>query len=84
MKKVLLLITVLTIILAVFCGCAPVPGEESITVQENTEYQVLLNSGSCFIYTFKDEATDVWYIATSEGITPRLNSDGSLYADKNE
>ena len=43
------------------------------------DYSLLLNSGSCFVYTFKDEETGVWYISTSEGITLRLNSDGTLY-----
>lgn len=28
-----------------------------------------------------DEETGVWYISTNEGITPRLNDDGSLYVD---
>lgn len=43
------------------------------------DYSILLNSGSCFVYAFRDEETGVWYISTSEGITPRLNADGTLY-----
>jgi len=45
------------------------------------QYQILLNNGSCFIYTFKDESTGVWYISTSEAVIPRLNTDGTLYVE---
>ena len=50
---------------------------------DNTEYQILLNVGSCFVYSFRDEETGVWYVATRGGVTPRLNADGSLYVDEN-
>ena len=50
--------------------------------QENTSWYGILNDGSCFVYTFKDEETGVWYISTSEGITPRLNADGTLYVSE--
>ena len=84
MKKVLLLIAILTIILAVFCGCgSPVPGKTT-EPRNDTEYQMLLNSGRCFVYTFKDEKTGVWYIVAGDGVTPRLNADGSLYTEKDK
>lgn len=47
--------------------------------KQTIDYSILLNSGSCFVYAFEDAETGVWYISTSEGITPRLNSDGTLY-----
>ena len=37
------------------------------------------HKGSCFVYTFRDKETGVWYISTAKGITPRLNADGTLY-----
>lgn len=67
------------ICLLLFCftltGCTP--GDKVPT--EKTEYSIVLNSGSCFVFTFKDPDTNVWYIASGEGLTPRLNQDGSLY-----
>lgn len=44
-----------------------------------TDFSVLLNDGSAFVYTIKDPETDVLYICTQHGITPRLNLDGTLY-----
>lgn len=32
-----------------------------------------------FVFTFKDPDTNVWYISAENGVTPRLNKDGSLY-----
>lgn len=46
---------------------------------EKTEYSVILNDGSAFVFAFKGPDTNVWYIASDKGITPRLNQDGSLY-----
>lgn len=46
---------------------------------EKTEYSIILNSGSSFVFTFKDPDTNVWYISTNHGVTPRLNQDGTLY-----
>lgn len=40
---------------------------------------IYINSGSAFVFTFKDPDTNVWYIASGKGVTPRLNQDGSLY-----
>ena len=45
---------------------------------EKTEYGIILNS-PVFVFTFKDPDTNVWYIASDRGVTPRLNQDGSLY-----
>lgn len=75
MKKI---VSILIVIMTMLCGCVEGDMKEP---KNNTEYQVWLNSGSCFVYTFKDEETGVWYISTNEGITPRLNDDGSLYVD---
>lgn len=46
---------------------------------EKTDYSVILNNGLAFAVTFKDPDTNVWYIASGNGVTPRLNQDGSLY-----
>lgn len=32
-----------------------------------------------FCFAFKDPDTNVWYISSGKGVTPRLNQDGSLY-----
>ena len=74
-KKVIGLILILAICFGL-TGC--VEGER-IENSDKIEYSILLNEGSCFVYTFKDEETGVWYISTSEGVTPRLNADGTLY-----
>lgn len=67
------------ICLLLFCftltGCTP-GNKEPI---EKTEYSIILNSGSAFVFTFKDPDTNVWYIVSGKGVTPRLNQDGSLY-----
>lgn len=77
-KKVVGLILVLSICFGL-TGC--VEGDKV----ENTgkmEYSILLSEGSCFVYTFKDEETGVWYISTSKGVIPRLNADGTLYVSE--
>ena len=82
MKKIVLIILLCLACLSLY-GCAGlqiVPGN-NIENCKSTRNQVLLNSGSCFAYTFCDEETGVWYISTSEGVTPRLNADGSLYTE---
>lgn len=62
-------------------GC--VEGDVQKEIEEGTvKYEMLLNTGSCFVYTFQDPETGVWYLATSEGITERVNQDGSLYQNK--
>ena len=76
MKKVLL---IGSIVLACFLtGCSFTKGNYT-GVEQNTTNKILLNDGSRFVYTFCDEETGVWYISSSQGITPRLNADGSLY-----
>ena len=77
-KKVIGFILVLAICFGL-TGC--VEGEQ-IENTDKIEYSILLNEGSCFVYTFKDEKTGVWYISTSRGVTPRLNADGTLYVSE--
>lgn len=77
-KKVIGLILVLAICFGL-TGCVEGNQIESL---DKIEYSILLNEGSCFVYTFKDEETGVWYIATSKGVTPRLNADGTLYVSE--
>lgn len=62
----------------VLSGC--VEGDMQEDIQEKTvKYEVMLNSGRIFVYTFEDPETGVWYIATAEGVTPRLKEDGMPY-----
>lgn len=79
MKKIIVSIMALIIALGI-AGCS-VGGVQKESV-ETTQFQLLLNSGSCFVYTFRDSETGVWYMCTSRGITPRLNPDGSLYVSE--
>mgnify|MGYP000912651224 CR=1 FL=1 len=83
-KKILATLIILSCLL--LSGCidsdSPVVKDEELEVQDETQNQILLNSISCFVYTFQDPDTGVWYMCTSEGITPRLNPDGSLYLSK--
>lgn len=78
MKKVITMLLMLALIL---CTTGCVWGEAQETV-ETTKHKMLLNKGSCFVYTFQDSETGVWYISTSEGVTPRLNADGTLYVSE--
>ena len=80
MKKIIVIILVIALMMCM-AGC--VEGM-SLNAEENTAYKILLNIGSCFVYTFQDVETGVWYLSTSEGITPRLNADGSLYVSEVE
>lgn len=78
-KKVIGFILVLAICFGL-TGC--VEGEQ-IENTDKIEYSILLNEGSCFVYTFKDEETGVWYISTYKGgLAPRLNADGTLYVSE--
>ena len=92
MKKIISILVVVLIMMFAFCSCGDSTNDvtedvisrgwhNKIDSEYNTPFQMLLNYGSCFVYTFKDEATGVWYISTDEGVTPRLNSDGSLYTE---
>lgn len=78
MKKIVCVILVLIMSAVMFCGCGSASGVAQESVND-TQHQMLLNNGSCFVYTFEDSETGVWYISTSDGITPRLNADGTLY-----
>nr|DAP07843.1 MAG TPA: Prokaryotic membrane lipoprotein lipid attachment site [Caudoviricetes sp.] len=74
MKK--FLICLLSVFMLTGCG----GGKEQSDIPSGTvKYEMLLNHGSKFVYTFQDPITGVWYLSTSEGITPRLNADGSFY-----
>lgn len=77
-KKILAFIS---IFLTCFCLTGCIKGNR-LENQENTSWYGILNDGSCFVYTFKDEETGVWYISTSEGVTPRLNPDGTVYVSE--
>lgn len=79
-NKILLLILILIISIFMLTGCKE--GDEQNKYPDGlVKYDMLLNSGSRFVYTFQDPETKVWYISTSNGVTPRLNEDGSLYID---
>lgn len=64
-------------------GCA---GGQQLQAERNTEWERTLSivSGDTLVYSFRDEETGVWYIATNNGVTPRLNADGSLYVTGGE
>lgn len=88
MKRKISLLIILVVTMTTLSGCSFNESSGKIQTYDNrikseynTTYQILLNSGSCFVYTFKDEATGVWYIASSKGVTPRLNADGTLYTE---
>lgn len=71
MKKIICLL----VICFTLTGC--VSGNNVPT--EKTDYSIILNRGSIFVYTFKDQDTNVWYMSSKYDVTPRLNQDGSLY-----
>lgn len=78
MKKLITIIVLLCVCI-LLCGCV---GGEKLEIRNDTDYRVLINYGSMFVYEFKDSDTGVWYIATSDGgATPKLNIDGSLYVE---
>lgn len=79
-KKIGLLVMVIIVTFMMF-GC--ISGDRAET-NYDTKFQMLLNTGSCFVFTFQDPNTKVWYISTSEGVCPRYNADGSLYVETNE
>ena len=81
-KKILLLILAATIAFGL-SGCA---GGQQIRAERNTEWQRMLSivSRNILVYSFRDEETGVWYIATNNGVTPRLNANGSLYVTGGE
>lgn len=76
MKKRILSIVVIFTLIVTLTSCVK---DSQGTVEDSTPYQVLLNDGSTFVYTFQDAETGVWYISSKQGVTPRLNLDGALY-----
>lgn len=78
MKKKLLMILLLATMAFGLSGCAD---GQQLRAEENTAWQRMLSivSRNILVYSFRDEETGVWYIATNNGVTPRLNADGSLY-----
>ena len=80
-KKILATLIILSCLL--LSGCidsdSPVVEDEELEVPNEAQNQILIKGVSCFVYPFQDPDTGVWYIATREYITPRLNPDGSLY-----
>lgn len=76
MKKVLIVVLIgLTLLL---CGC--VSGNRQNTVKDKeTKYDILLNSGTVFVYTFQDPKTGVWYICNEGDVEVRINNDGTRY-----
>ena len=77
MKKIIAILISMSMCV-VLCSCT---GGESLKPKNNTDHRILVNWGSCFVYEIKDADTGVWYICSGEGITPKLNADGSLYTD---
>lgn len=54
MKKIMCLL----LICLGLTGCT---GGNKVPIKK-TDYSVILNNGSAFVYTFKDPVTNVWYI----------------------
>ena len=72
-----IIMPILAVCIAVFfAGCA---GGEKLDEKNNTNFRILINNGSVFVYEFKDGDTGVWYIGNKGGIYPKINADGSLY-----
>ena len=75
-KKIITIIMILCLMITL-CSCT---GGEMLENQNNTDYRILINMGSIFVYEIKDADTGVWYICANRGgITPKLNADGTLY-----
>lgn len=76
MKKAL--VVALICFTSVLYGC--VSGNRQNTIKDGeTKYDILLNSGSVFVYTFQDPKTRVWYICNKGDIEVRINNDGTRY-----
>lgn len=78
---VILICSMIGMIMGMVTGCKEGDVQNSIP-DGVVKYEILLNTGSCFVYTFQDPETDVWYISTSKGIIPRLGEDGGLYNER--
>ena len=72
MKKVILLFLLCFLLSSCVSG-------EKIQTEIGVKYQMWISNGTIFVFTFQDPGTGVWYVSSSEGITPRLNADGSIY-----
>ena len=78
---VILICSMIGMIMGMLTGCKS--GDEQSSIPDGVvKYEILLNTGSCFVYTFQDPETDVWYISTSEGVFPRLGESGGLYNER--
>lgn len=78
MKRHNILAIVVVLAAVLMTGCKD--GNMQDTIQEGTvKYELILSKGSCFVYTFEDPETGVWYLSTAKGITPRLDENGELY-----
>lgn len=75
MKKFLIVVVIIILVLVTCKSC------NKTNTNAKTEYSMIVNDGSMFVYTFKDPLTGVWYISNAVGITPRLNNDGSLFTE---
>jgi len=75
MKKIISIFAIIAICI-MLCSCV---GGRRLERRDNTDFRILVNSGSVFVYEIKDVDTGVWYMCAGGGITPKLNADGSLY-----
>lgn len=81
MKRLKYIAVLVIAVISMVTGCKG--GDQQNTIPDGlVKYEILLNTGSCFVYTFQDPETDVWYISTSEGIFPRLGEEGGLYNER--
>lgn len=81
MKRLKYIVVLIIAAIGLITGCKS--GDEQSSIPDGVvKYEILLNTGSCFVYTFQDPETDVWYISTSEGVFPRLGEDGGLYNER--
>lgn len=78
MKRLKYITALIIVVIGLMTGCTS--GDEQSNIPDGAvKYEILLNTGSCFVYTFQDPETGVWYLSTSEGVFPRLGEDGGLY-----
>lgn len=81
MKRLKLIAVLVVAAISLITGCTS--GDAQNNVPDGAvKYEILLNTGSCFVYTFQDPETGVWYLSTSEGVFPRLGEDGGLYNER--
>lgn len=81
MKGLKYIVVLVVAVISLTTGC--ISGDEQSSVPNGAvKYEILLNTGSCFVYTFQDPETGVWYLSTSKGVFPRLGEDGGLYNER--